>query len=270
MNVDLEHLIVLQAQDLEARRLREELAEAPRRVRAAQATHMEAETRRKAMDEALVREEALRRRQGSDADDFRAKLIRLRRQLAAATSAAQISALEHEISFSETAIRKLEDEELDSLGRTETLETDRAGALEAESRCDALRNAERNRAAELSRTYGVTLAALETERLALRAQIGEGPLATYDRVAKGRGTGAAEARDGQCTACRMKVRPQRWNDLTGRDHEEEIFTCETCGRMLFYDPRRNTPGSWAAGDRLAAALQQAELSPASAVAGGKA
>ena len=37
MNADLEHLIVLQAQDLELKRLRQELAEAPRRVAAAEA-----------------------------------------------------------------------------------------------------------------------------------------------------------------------------------------------------------------------------------------
>ena len=36
MNADLEHLIILQAQDLELRRLRAELAEAPLRVTAAQ------------------------------------------------------------------------------------------------------------------------------------------------------------------------------------------------------------------------------------------
>jgi hypothetical protein len=51
----------------------------------------------------------------------------------------------------------------------------------------------------------------------------------------------------------MMVRPQRWNDLTGREHEDQIFTCETCGRILFWDPRRDTPQSWQAGERLASA-----------------
>ncbi len=51
----------------------------------------------------------------------------------------------------------------------------------------------------------------------------------------------------------MMVRPQRWNDLTSREHEDQIFTCETCGRILFWDPRRDTPQSWQAGERLASA-----------------
>jgi hypothetical protein len=49
------------------------------------------------------------------------------------------------------------------------------------------------------------------------------------------------------------VRPQRWKDLTGSDHEDQIFTCETCGRILFWDPRRDNPQSWQAGERLASA-----------------
>ena len=55
----------------------------------------------------------------------------------------------------------------------------------------------------------------------------------------------------------MMVRPQRWNDLTDRDphaeHANAIFTCETCGRMLFFDPRRDAPIRWSPGERLASA-----------------
>jgi uncharacterized protein YdaU (DUF1376 family) len=43
MNANLEHLIVLQAQDLELKRLREELADAPRRVARAQEARAKAE-----------------------------------------------------------------------------------------------------------------------------------------------------------------------------------------------------------------------------------
>jgi hypothetical protein len=55
----------------------------------------------------------------------------------------------------------------------------------------------------------------------------------------------------------MMVRPQRWNDLTNRDAASEfadtIFSCETCGRMLFYNPRRDAPVAFPAGDRLTSA-----------------
>lgn len=254
VNADLEHVILLQAQDLERKRLREELTAAPAKVRSAGLAQGQAQARLNQIHDTLRNEEALRQRQGADAEEHRGKLHRLRRQLASATSAAQITALEHEISFGETAIRKLEDEELDSLVRTEGLELEQAKAAAALSRNTATYAAEQIYTAELTQRNEAALAGLEGERRTVRGQIGEPLLALYDRVSGARGTGLAEASEGQCTACRMKVRPQRWNDLIGRDHEDEIFTCESCGRVLFYDPRRNTPGSWAAGDRLTAAL----------------
>lgn len=253
MNADLEHLIILQAQDLELLRLRQEQAEAPRRVLTAEAAHKAAEESLARTQQSLTREEALRRSQEMDADTHRSKITRLRKQMDSATSATQITALEHEISFAESAIRKLEDEELASLERTEDLETARTKAV---TQLDSARTAledERNRAAAIAERTRTNIAALEAERLTLRAQISEGPLSTYDRVSKSRGAGLSEAVDHKCTACQMMVRPQRWNDLTSREHEDQLFTCETCGRILFWDPRRDTPRDWAAGERLAAA-----------------
>src|SRR5581483_10470796 len=177
MNPDLEHLVILQAQDLELQRLRQEQAEAPRRVTAAEAAFKSAEQTLAKIRQDLAVEEKLRRSQESDTDGHRGKIARLRKQMDAATSAAQITALEHEINFAQAAIRKLEDEELASLERTESLESaEKAGAATAER----------------ARTG---TEAIEAERKNLRAQISEGSLAIYDRVAKSRGSGLSEAID---------------------------------------------------------------------------
>lgn len=260
MNPDLEHLIVLQAQDLELQKLQQERGDVPRRVTTSEAAHKAAEKALLAAQEGLAREEKLRRSQEIDADGHRGKIARLRKQMDTAANGAQISALEHEINFGEAAIRKLEDEEIASLERTEEIETlcDKATAELAMTRT-ALENERTCAAATLERVR-VTIAALEAERAALRMQIGEGPLATYDRVSKSRGTGVSEAVDHKCSACQMMVRPQRWNELTARDDDEHLFTCETCGRILFYDPRRDVPGAWAAGERLTG--QQPKPAPA--------
>lgn len=259
MNADLEHLVILQAQDLELQRLRQEMAEAPRRIAAAESAAKFAEQTLAKLRANLSAEEKLRRSQELDADAHRGKIARLRKQMDAATSAAQITALEHEINFAQSAIRKLEDDEIASLERTESLEaSEKSAAINVES-ARAVLESERTRAAAAVDHNRAAIESIEAERLTLRSQISEGPLSTYDRVAKSRGSGLSEAIDHKCSACQMMVRPQRWNDLTGREHDDQIFTCETCGRILFSDPRHDTPRTWSAGERLAQA--QAEHQP---------
>ena len=254
MNAELENLIVLQAQDLELARLRAELAEAPKRVKTAQGALGGVESALAGLRARLATEEKLRRGHESEIASHRTKLVRLRRNLDTATSAQQVTAFEHEISFSEGAIRTLEDEEFASLERSETLEAEAATAATALERAMSALSAAQETGAALKSHHDATIAGVERERTGLRAEISAGALATYDKLAKTRGTAVAEAigtaTAGKCAACQMGVRPQRWQDLTGRDHADEIFTCETCGRMLFWDPRRDTPRSWAAGERL--------------------
>jgi predicted nucleic acid-binding Zn-ribbon protein len=58
-------------------------------------------------------------------------------------------------------------------------------------------------------------------------------LARFHRVAKLRSTGVSEARDGWCSECHMKLRPQMFVDLK---RNEEIVECPQCSRILYYVP----------------------------------
>jgi predicted nucleic acid-binding Zn-ribbon protein len=262
MNADLESLVMLQAIDLELARLRAELAEAPARVAAAQTARAKAEVALTAAKNALAKEAVLRQSQETDVAGHRGKIARLTKQMETATSGAQITALEHEIAFAKQAIAKLEDEELASMERTEALDSESITAAGILTATTAHLERQRAQAAEVTARNTARVAEVESERGGLRGQLastddGERLLANYDRIARGKGTALAEAVDHKCSACQMMLRPQRWNDLTDRDphseHKDAVFTCETCGRMLFYDPRHDTPGVWGPGERLAAA-----------------
>ena len=268
MNADLENLIVLQAQDLELIRLRAELAEAPRRVKAAEVAALAAETALGRCRAALAEEEKLRRAQDRENGTLRAKLERLRTSLDGAANAQQVSAFEHEITFAGKAIEQLDEESFASAERTEALEAEQTVADRQVADARATWAAERESAASLKARHEETIAGVERERANLRQGIDPARLSSYDRLTKTRGTAVAEATgnatSGKCAACQMGVRPQRWQDLIGRDYADDIFSCETCGRMLFWDPRRDTPRTWTAGDRLNSA-QAGAVSPGKAV-----
>lgn len=254
MNPDLEHLIVLQAQDLEIVRLRSELAELPRRLGAAEAALRQAEAALGATRTALAAEDKLRRDQEREISSLKDKMARLRRSLEGATSATQVSAFQHEIEFAEAAVESLETQELASMERSEDLEEEqRQAEAEVARQAAGLRN-DQDRGSRDTTEWNAQLAGLEQQRTSLRAEVSEDPLALYDRLRKSKGTAVAEAlgnaTQGKCAACQMSVRPQRWQDLIGREHLDEIYTCESCGRMLFWDPRRDTPKAWEAGERL--------------------
>ncbi len=58
-------------------------------------------------------------------------------------------------------------------------------------------------------------------------------MAHYDRVMRQRKSALAEARDQKCMACFVMVRPQIWQEIRTN---EQIITCNSCGRILYFDP----------------------------------
>src|ERR1700727_1396462 len=97
MHPDLEKLIVLQRHDVEAKRLRDELAALPKQVAALGAKLKAVEGQRAVVVDLIAKEEVLRRRQELDTKDLRAKIERVRKQLDMATTTVQVTAFEHEI-----------------------------------------------------------------------------------------------------------------------------------------------------------------------------
>ena len=241
MHPDLEKLIVLQTHDVEAKRLRDEIAALPKMVATLEEKSKAVQGQRAVILDLIAKEEAVRRRQESDIKDHQAKAARVRKQMDLATTTAQVTAFEHEIAFAQGEVSRLEDAELESMERTEGFEQQRKLADEAVEAAAKILERERARATDTVALDKTALAAVEAQRQALRPQIGEATLSTYDRIAKAKGTAVAEALNQKCMACQMMVRPQRWNDLRNRDNDEAMMTCESCGRLLYYDPARDSP-----------------------------
>jgi predicted nucleic acid-binding Zn-ribbon protein len=241
MHPDLEKLIVLQAHDVEAKRLRDEMVALPKQVAALETKAKATQGQRAVIVDLIAKEEALRRREESEIKDHQAKIARIRKQMDMATTTVQVTAFEHEIAFAQGEISRLEDAEIESMERSDGFESQKKLADEAVTDAATTLERERVHAAETIAQDKTVLGEVEEKRKAIRAEIGETALSNYDRIAKAKGTAVAEALNQKCMACQMMVRPQRWNDLRDRGNDETMMTCESCGRMLYYDPARDAP-----------------------------
>lgn len=238
MNRDLEKLIELEKVDREIARLSAEVAALPKKVAAIESKLADDKASVEKAKAAIKNNEAARRKHEADIQGFQQKIVKYREQSSSVKTNDEYRALMHEVEFAEKQISASEDKILELMISLDVEEKNLKTA-EADLKAEAAA-VEKEKADAHTRTAEdeKLLGALNQQREALRQEVSEGPLAHYDRVMRQRKNAIAEARDSKCEACYVMLRPQTWQELKTN---EQVITCSSCGRILYYDPSHEPP-----------------------------
>lgn len=215
--------------------LKREIASLPKQIAEIEKQLTSHERKLEAEKALLAAAHKERKQKDLDIQTAEQKISKLRDQMQGAKTNEQYRAFQNEIDYAQKEIRKAEDRILELMEEGEPLEknVERAEgelaverqAVEAQKRDAKERTAADEK--ELNQRAG--------ERRQLLATLTPELTRAYDRIRKKYPVGAilAEAVDGKCRACHMAMRPQYWQDLK---QGEQILFCESCGRLLYYNP----------------------------------
>jgi uncharacterized protein len=231
---DLALALRLQALDRKIASLQTEIATLPKHIAEIE-KRLEAHTRRlEANRAALAANQRDRKKLEGDIQLHEQKVSKLKGQMLEAKTNDQYRAFQNEINYAEGEIRKAEDKILDLMEQSEPLEKN-VKVAETELKKEQQHvEAEKKRAHERTAVDEKELAETIAERKSVAEQMDGKLYAHYERIRKKtKNTAIADATDGRCDACQIALRPQFFQDLRRQD---QIMFCESCGRILTYNP----------------------------------
>ena len=231
---DLQHLARLQQLDTDIDAARRRIAEIPLLQQAMDTRLADQQAALAALKQRLADNQAARRTIEKDVATIQTRLSKYKDQLMEVKTNKEYQAMQHEIAAAQDAIRAHEDKILEGMEEAEGLTRD-LKAAEAELKKQQADIATEQKvltdeSAALQRAIGEQSA----QRTEITSQLSKEALALFEHVARQRrGLAVAEARDGICTVCHVRLRPQVYNEVR---RNEALIQCDSCLRILYFVP----------------------------------
>jgi uncharacterized protein len=232
MNPDLDRLIRLQHLETTAEDARRKIADHPGRLQALDARLQAARDALAGAKAQLTVVQEKRRVEEKEVATVQSRLAKYKDQLLEVKTNREYTAMLHEIETAQNDIRGREDRILETMMAADDL------SAEIKKVDTELKVAEKEVAAaraQLAAEMATLQAEIErtgSERQKLVAEIDRGILSLFEQTAKGRrGVAVAEARNGLCTICHVRLRPQVFNEIR---KNESIIQCDSCRRILYF------------------------------------
>lgn len=234
MKQDLALAVELQALDRKIASFEKEIATLPLHIAEIE-KKLEAHKRRLEVDRsALSANQGDRKKLEAEILVHDQKVSKLKTQMIDARTNDQYRAFQNEITYGETEIRKAEDKIIGYMEQAEALDKN-VQAAEADLKVEQQHVAAEKKLAQ-DRTAADLKAVNEAKahRATLVARIDPKLYTRYEIVKKKtRGTAIANVVDERCEGCMIQLRPQYFQDLKAG---VGFQLCETCGRILIYNP----------------------------------
>ena len=235
MHPDVHLVIHLQSLDEKIAGLEKEVAQLPRHIAVIEKA-LESHLRKLEADKAaLSANQKDRKKLEGDIQLHQQKISKLREQMLGAKTNEQYRAFQNEIDYIEKEIRQAEDRILELMTESEPLDQNVKKAEKALAEEKKQVEAEKGEAQKRTAVDQKWLDDLQQQRKQAVSTMPKAALLAYDRIRKKvKGTTVvAEAVGGRCSACQIVLRPQFLQDLRKGD---QFMFCESCGRILYYNP----------------------------------
>ena len=235
MSPDLERLIALQQLESAIADARGRIASHPQRLTAADERLEQSRHALDAVKQRLKENQEARRELEKNAAMYQGRLTKFRDQLSEVKTNREYQTIQHEIEAAQNGVKLLEEKVLEHMIEADdfTLAVKRGEAeLAAEEKAV---DADRHKMLAENGELKAAAERMAVERSALVAAIDQHLLAIYEGVAKKRnGIAVAQARDGICGICHVRLRPQVFNTVL---RNEQILQCDYCNRILYHTPK---------------------------------
>jgi predicted nucleic acid-binding Zn-ribbon protein len=231
---DITRAIRLQILDDRAAELTKEIAALPKHIAEIE-KKLEGHQRRLEHDRAaMVANQKDRKRLEGEIQASEQKISKLKTQMMEAKTNEQYRAFQHEIDFCQQEIGRHEDRILELMTESDPLEKAVKAAEAALSTEKKQVEDEKAKARERTAADQKEIDLLTQERKKILAEMDSKIASEYERIRKGRaGVAIAEVVQGRCSKCNMLLRPQFLQELKRGD---AIMVCESCRRMLYWNP----------------------------------
>jgi hypothetical protein len=228
----LERLIRLQTVETQAAEARKRMADAPNEIAALDAKLTASHDAVAAAKQAVADNQAARRTHDKDLLTAQQRLSKYKEQLMEVKTNIEYHAMQHQIEAATAEVAKVEELILVNMLQADEVAA-RVKAAEAALKADEAaivkeRAGIQKEAADKARV----LEESESERRAIVSELDRGQIDMFERVLKGRqGIAVAQAVDGLCSICHVRLRPQVYNTIL---KNEAIVQCDHCQRILYF------------------------------------